>query len=64
MLKVNNKETRKMPLFYCVIDTAFSTVSIINFEQVNAGWVCTMQSAKQPMNPVRQSAKCNLRNNQ
>ena len=53
-----------MPLFYCVIDTPCSTVSIVNFEQVNTGWVCTMQSAKQPMNPVRQSAKWNLHNNQ
>ena len=46
MFNVNNKDTRTMPLasfwyLYCSLWTYFypcSTVSIVNFEQVNAGW--------------------------
>ena len=32
MFKVNNKDTRTMSLTSC------SSASIVNFEQVNAGW--------------------------
>ena len=41
MFKVNNKDTRTTPLasfWYLCYFTPFSTVSIVNFEQVNAGW--------------------------
>ena len=46
MFKVNNTDTRKTPLapfwcLYCELWTDFtrcSSVSIVNFEQVNAGW--------------------------
>ena len=38
MLKVNNKDTRTMPLAYKTYLTPCSSVSIVNFEQVNAGW--------------------------
>ena len=49
MFKVNNKDTRKMPMalqkcLYCQLWTyfiPFLSVSIINFEQVNAGWGCS-----------------------
>ena len=34
MFKVNNKDTRTRPYF-----TPCSNVSIVNFEQVNAGWL-------------------------
>ena len=37
MFKVNNKDTRTMPLAPCF--TPCSSVSIVNFEQVNFGWV-------------------------
>ena len=33
MFKVNNEDTRTTSLAF-----SFSTVSIVNFEQVNAGW--------------------------
>ena len=47
MFKVNNKDTRTKPvpfvvnLFYTLWKyfTPFSSVSIVNLEQVNAGWV-------------------------
>ena len=46
MFKVNNTDTRKTPLapfwcLYCELWTDFtrcSSVSIVNFEQVNASW--------------------------
>ena len=38
MFKVNNKDIRTTPMAYF---TPFSSVSIVNFEQVNAGWVET-----------------------
>ena len=37
MLKVNNKDTRTTPL--ATYFTACSSVSIVNFEQVDANWV-------------------------
>ena len=42
MFKVNNKDARTTPLvsfwyLYCYF-TPFSIVSIVNFEQINAGW--------------------------
>ena len=36
MFKVNNKDTRTTPPM--VYFTPCSSVSIVNFEQVNAGW--------------------------
>ena len=44
MFKINNKDTRKASFWclYCQLWTYFtpcSTVSIVNFEQVNADWV-------------------------
>ena len=47
MFKVNNKDTRTTSMtsfwcFYCELwtySTPCSSVSIVNFEQVNAGWV-------------------------
>ena len=36
MFKVNNKDTRTTPYF-----TPCSSVSIVNFEQVDAGWNTT-----------------------
>ena len=46
MLKVNNKDTTTTPVasfwyLYWLLSTYFtpySSVSIVNFEQVNAGW--------------------------
>ena len=38
MFKANYKNTRMTPLTYF---TAFSTVSIVDFEQVNVSWVTT-----------------------
>ena len=35
MIKVNNKDIRTTPTYFFI----FSTVSVVNFEQVNAGWV-------------------------
>ena len=42
MFRVNNKNIRMMLLtlfwcFYCYLRTCFSSVSIVDFEQVNAG---------------------------
>ena len=37
MFKVNNKDTRTTPYG--------SSVSFVNFEQVNAGWVCVNKSS-------------------
>ena len=46
MFKVNNKNTRttSVTLFWCFIVSfehicTFSSVSVVNFEQLNAGWV-------------------------
>ena len=39
MFKVNNKYTRTAPLLTLNILHTWSSVSIVNFEQVNAGWV-------------------------
>ena len=46
MFKVNNKDIRTTPMafFWCFCcnfrnSTPFSSVSIVNFEQLNAGWV-------------------------
>ena len=38
MLKVNSKDTRTKPYF-----TPCSIVSVVNFEQVNIGWVYSIQ---------------------
>ena len=46
MFKVNNKDTKTTPMasFWCLYRllwtyfTSYSSVSIVNFEQVNAGW--------------------------
>ena len=40
MFKVNNKDTRTTPL--ATYFTPFSSVSIANIEQVNAGLVCIL----------------------
>ena len=45
MFKVNNKDTRTTPMAYF---TTCSSVSIVNFEHVNAGWV--MYQTKVPIN--------------
>ena len=39
MFKINNKGARTTPLALDIFHTC-STVSIINFEHVIAGWVC------------------------
>ena len=44
MFKVNNKDTRtthwhRSDVFIVNFDTPCSNISIINFEQVNTGWV-------------------------
>ena len=39
MFKVDNKDTRMAPMEYDAYFTSCSSVSIVNFEQVNAGWV-------------------------
>ena len=39
MFKVNNKDTRTTPLLTLNIFTPCSSVSIVNFEQVNTAWV-------------------------
>ena len=46
MFKVNNKATKTMPMasLYC---TPCSSVSIVNFEQVNAGWVARIKDFPQ-----------------
>ena len=48
MFYVNNKDTRTTPMpsfccLYCYLGTYFtpsSSVSIVNFEQINYGWGC------------------------
>ena len=40
MFKVNNKDTRTTPALN--IFTPCSNVSIVNFEQVNVGWVISL----------------------
>ena len=53
IFKVNNKDTRTTPMaslwrIYCYLQTYFTpcpSVSIINFYQVNADWVCTTKNA-------------------
>ena len=43
MFKVNNKDTRTMPLANDPMTPYFtpcSSVVIVKFEQVNAGWAC------------------------
>ena len=43
MLKVNSKDTRTTPVALASLYfTRCSSVSIVNFEQVNAGWVVIM----------------------
>ena len=39
MFKVNNKDTRTTPLAIEHISHLFLVFFIVNFEQVNAGWV-------------------------
>ena len=40
MFKINNKDTRTMPL----ASTPCSSVSVVNFEHVIAGWVFSPES--------------------
>ena len=42
MFKVSNKDTKTKPNFEH-ISHLYSNVSIVNFEQVNAGWVNTQE---------------------
>ena len=50
MFKVNDKDTKTTPIasfwcFYCELGTYFtpcSSVSIVNFEHVTAGWVISL----------------------
>ena len=44
MFKVNNKDTRTAPLW--TYFTPFSSVSIVNFELVNAGWEVSIRKKK------------------
>ena len=49
MFKVNNKDTKKTPLAYCIVNFEHisllcSSVSIVNFEQINADWVNAISS--------------------
>ena len=39
IFKANNKDTKTMPMSLLTYFTPGSSVSIVNFEQVNAGWV-------------------------
>ena len=39
MFKVNNIDTRTTPLAYWTYFTPCSSVSVVNFEQVNVDWV-------------------------
>ena len=49
MFKFSNKDNRPTPLAsYC---TPYSSVSIVNFEHVNAGWVVSMLQAR--VNPIQ-----------
>ena len=53
MFKFNSKDAITTPLasfwcLHCYLQTYFTTcssVSIVNFEQVNAGWVCLLNTA-------------------
>ena len=48
MFKVNNKDTRKTPMAYF---KSCSSVSIVNFEQVNTGWVTVIVTELLNVNP-------------
>ena len=43
MFKVNNKNTKTIIVNFEHIFTPFSSVSIVNFKQVNVSWVSKMQ---------------------
>ena len=61
MFKVNKKDIRTMPLelfscLYCYLGTYFThcfSVSIVNFEQVNAGWERTELKTKTYLGPIK-----------
>ena len=79
MFKVNNKDTRTTPLasfwcLYCQLWTYFtssSSVSIVNFEHLIAGWVITTNEAELDFHQQKLNARvaqrcktCILRNNE